>query len=58
MMRQEMCGLFAPVARKLLVLISKLELFRAKIRDASVEMVDEKNGVDDFEMISEPRRRW
>ena len=57
MMRQEMCGQSAPVARKLLVLISKLEMFGAKIRDASVEMVDEKNGVDDFEMISEPRRR-
>ena len=42
----------------LLVLISKLELFGAKIRDASVEMVDEKNGVDDFKMISEPSRRW
>ena len=46
------------VNRRLLVLISKLELFRAKICDASVEMVDEKNGVDDFDMISEPRRRW
>ena len=44
--------------RSLLVLISKLEMFGAKIRDTSSEMVDEKNGVDDFEMISEPRGRW
>ena len=58
MMRQEMCGLSAPEARKLLVLISKLDMFGAKIRDVSVEMVDEKDGVDDFEETSEPKRRF
>ena len=42
----------------LLVLISKLEMFGAKIRDVSVEMVDEKDGVDDFEETSESKRRF
>ena len=44
--------------RTLLVLISKLEVFGAKICDASEEMVDESDEVDGFEKISEPKGRF
>ena len=42
-----------PAGGTLLVLISQLEMFGGKIRDAFEEMVDEDNGVDCFEKISE-----
>ena len=42
----------------LLVLISKLVLFGAKICDGFEEMVDESDEVDGFEKIYEPKARF